>query len=65
MLAKDIRLCLADYYDPKFEVKGDWEDARPLLKIKIERCGCNSAGQLLPSLFAMVIPAVAGILLAR
>jgi hypothetical protein len=39
------------------EVKGDWEDAKPQITIKVQKCGCNSAGPLLPSLLALAVSA--------
>ena len=44
-------MCLPDgyYYDSAFNIEGCWNEAKPQVKIGVERCGCDAAFSLQPS----------------
>lgn len=48
-------VCLPDgyYFDPQWTLGGCWEDALAMMKIHVERCGCDSGFRSTGSLLVM------------
>lgn len=60
---EEVQLPPGYYFDPAQTVKGHWSDVKNELRLKVERCGCNSATASTPSFFAtlLVVLVAAGV----